>query len=208
MFKTNRIWLLAVVLLIGFGIVSSQTYHAKANAGIPDTPDAKQIMAVMDRAYQLIGHASQTFDASEFPSVFIDTEDYKFTDKQKELLSEVLGASIAEVKSTGYLTAMQAQYISRGQGADLLRAALDKAKSENRKLTAEEFQEIAKANHGQLPSLGNVVTTKTELTFESIEISGNKAVVRYDDGAALQEAILVKEARWFIASIVPIWIHY
>lgn len=208
MFKLNRIRLLVVILLIGSLAVSSQIFHVDANAGIPDAPDAKQIMGVMDRAYQLIGHASQTFDVSEFPSVFIDTEDYKFTDKQKEALSEVLGVSVAEVESTGYLTAMQAQYITRGQGAVLLRAALDKAKLENRKLTAEEFQEIVKANHGQVPSLGSAITTKTELVFESIEINGNKAIVRYDDGAALQEAILVKEARWLIASIVPIWTHY
>ena len=86
---------------------------------------------------------------------------------------------------------------------------MEKARSENRQLSSTELQELIKANHGQLPSLGSPVTGKTILTFESIEINRDRAIVRYDDGAALQEAILVKiNGRWLIASIIPIWIHF
>ena len=66
----------------------------------------------------------------------------------------------------GYLTAMQLEYVSMGKGADLLREAMEKARSENRQLSSTELQELVKANHGQLPSLGSPVTGKTILTFE------------------------------------------
>ena len=40
-------------------------------------------------------------------------------------------------------------YISLGQGAKLLRAALEQAQPEGHALSAEEFQTIIKANHDQ-----------------------------------------------------------
>lgn len=198
-----------LVFLVVMFSLSAQSPQARAYPGVPDTPDAKQIMAVMDRAYQLIGHASQSFDVSEFPAVFVDTADYQITDEQREAIAATLGVPASDVGNVGYLTAMQLKYESMGKGANLLREAMKKAKAENRQLSSTELQELAKANHGQLPSLGSPVTSKTVLTFESIQIEGERAIVRYDDGAALQEAILVKiNGRWLIASIVPIWVHF
>ncbi len=162
--------------------------YIQASSGVPNSPDAKQIMAVMNRAYLLIGHASQSFDVSEFPAVFVDTADYQITDEQRAIAA-TLGVPVSEVGNVGYLTAMQLEYVSMGKGADLLREAMEKARSENRQLSSTELQELVKANHGQLPSLGSPVTGKTILTFEFIEINGDRAIVRYDDGAALQEAI-------------------
>ncbi len=168
----------ALTAFVWLGFAGGQYFYERSlftKGNIPDTPEAKEIMSVMDRAYQLLGQASRSFDTSEFPAVFIDTNDYKLTRQQREAIAEVLGVSADEVKNAGYLTAMQAQYISISQG-----------------------------------TMGIPVTAnKTVLIFESIEISGDRAIVRYDDGAALQEAILVKiNGRWFIASIVPIWVHF
>ena len=203
----NRFFL--ILLVVGFMVIrSSQINPAQASEGVPNTPENKQIMAVINRAYQLMTHASHTYDVSEFPSVFIDTHDYKLSEQQENALVAILGINSDDAENAGYLTAMQAQYISMGKGAILLREAIEKAKLENRKLTAEEFQEIVKSNHGQLPSSGISIASSTNITFVSIEINGDKAIVRYDDGAALQEAILVKVHRWLIASIVPIRIHF
>ena len=55
---------------------------------------------------------------------------------------------------------------------------------ESSEITAEEFQAVIQANHGQMPALGSPVTTQTTLTYQSMEIIGDKATVRYDDGAA------------------------
>ncbi|MBV6390837.1 MAG: hypothetical protein KPEEDBHJ_00041 [Anaerolineales bacterium] len=206
--KANKA-LRIIPLLVLMGIISFlfQSKPAGANS-IPNTPDTVEIMTVIERAYELMAYAQKTFDVSEFPSVFIDTQDYELNAKQKSAISSILGMETADVEEAGYLTAMQIQYISMGQGSELLKSALEKANSENRELTAEEFQAIVQANHGQLPAPSFVLDTETKFVFESIDIDGNKAVVRYDDGAALQEAILVKMERWLIASIVPIWIHF
>ena len=212
--KRNLLLPVSVFVILIFGILgfskpSTDITHFMTADKIPNTSDAKQIMAVINRAYQVLGTTSQSFDVSEFPDVFVDTEDYELTDEQRKMVAEALGLSVAEVKNAGYLTAIQAKYVSRGQGAKLLQGALERGRAENRELTATEFQEIVKANHGQWPSSSAITTNKTVLTFESIEINGDKAIVRYDDGAALQEAILVKrEGRWLIASIVPIWVHF
>jgi len=212
--KRNLLLLVSVFVILIFGIVgfskpSTEFSHFMPTEKIPNTSDAKQIMAVINRAYQVLGTTSQSFDVSEFSDVFVDTEDYELTDEQRKMVAEALGLSAAEVKNAGYLTAMEAKYISRGRGAKLLQEALEKARAENRELSATEFQEIVTANHGHWPSSSAITTNKTALTFESIGINGNKAIVRYDDGAALQEAILVKrEGRWLIASIVPIWVHF
>lgn len=206
--KTNKVfWIISLPILMGLTFLFFQSGPVEANS-IPDTPDNMEIMAVIERAYELMTYAQQTFDVSEFPSVFIDTQDYKLTDEQKNTISGILGVETAEVGEIGYLTAMQMQYISMGQGSELLKSALEKADSENRELTAEEFQEIVQANHGQLPASGFALDTETKFVFESIIIDENRAIVRYDDGAALQEAILVKMERWLIASIIPIWIHF
>lgn len=47
------------------------------------------------------------------------------------------------------------------------------------------------------------------MDFEKIEIDGDRAIVRYDDGAALLEATLVRVGgRWLIAKIEPLDVHF
>lgn len=202
---------LVVILaaLVAFACVarSAQSNRIKAGSEAPNSPEASRVKTVMERAYDLIGTAAQTYDVSGFATVFIDTADYQLTAKQQEGVAAILGAEAAQ--KAGYLTAMQAHYISLGHGASLLQAALTQAKAEGHELSAEEFQAIIKANHDQVPTLPSPVIAKTNLTYESIEIAGDRATLRYDDGAALQEAILVKiKDQWYIAGITPVWVHF
>lgn len=179
-----------------------------AGSGVPDTPEARQIQATMNRAYELMAIAARTFDVSEFPTVFVDTPDYELSDRQRKAVGQVLGSRAIE--DAGYLTAMQAYYIAWGEGAAHLERALEKAEIEHRPITVDEMQEIAEANGGRVPALARQdPISEVKLEFESIEINGDRAIVRYDDGAALQEAVLVKiKGQWFIAGINPIWAHF
>lgn len=181
--------------------------QAQAIPCVPNSVEAHQIMTAMETAYEVLGIAGQTFDVLSFSQVFTDTADYPLSDQQREAVANVLGESVAQ--HAGYLTAMSAQTIAHGQGAKLLRSALDKAKAENRDLTAVESQELLKANQGQPPTLGSSIIAKTTLTFNSIAIDGDRATVEYDDSAALQRAILVRsQGKWLIAGITPIWVHF
>ncbi len=202
---------LAVIVLIIAAIFiaawSAQSNRIKAGSEVPNSPEASSVKAVMERAYDLIGTAAQTYDVTGFATVFVDTADYRLTPKQQEGVAAILGAEVAQ--KAGYLTAMQAHYISLGQGSQLLQAALVQAKAEGRELSAEEFQAIIKANHDQIPTLPSPVVAKTNLTYESLEIAGDRATLRYDDGAALQDAILVRiKEQWYIAGITPVWVHF
>jgi hypothetical protein len=162
----------------------------------------------MNRAYELMAIAARTFDVSEFPTVFADTPDYELNDRQQEAIGQVLGPEALE--NAGYLTAMQAYYIAWGRGAAQLERALKKAEMEQRQITAAEMQEIVEANGGRVPTLGRQdPISEVKLEFESIVVNGDRAIVRYDDGAALQEAVLVRTGgQWFIAAIRPIWVHF
>ena len=196
-----------VFVAVLFAAWSAQSSRIKADSEAPNSPEAADIKTAMEHAYDLIGAAAQTYDVSDFPTVFIDTPDYRLTPKQQEGVAAILGTEASQ--KAGYLTAMQAHYISLGQGANLLQAALEQAKTEGRELSAEEFQSIIRANHDQIPTLPSSIVTKTSLTYESLEIIGNRATVHYDDGAALQEAILVKaDGRWYVAGFTPIWVHF
>jgi len=199
--------ILAALVALACVAWSAQSNRIRAGSEAPNSPEAARVKTVMERAYDLIGTAAQTYDVSGFATVFIDTADYQLTAKQQEGVAAILGAEAAQ--KAGYLTAMQAHYISLGHGASLLQAALTQAKAEGHELSAEEFQAIIKANHDQVPTLPSPVIAKTNLTYESIEIAGDRATLRYDDGAALQEAILVKiKDQWYIAGITPVWVHF
>lgn len=202
---------LVVILLVLIAILvaawSAQSNRIQADAEASNAPDAARVKAVMARAYDLIGTAAQTYDVSDFATVFVDTTDYQLTPKQQEGVAAILGSEAAQ--KAGYLTAMQAHYLSLGHGAKLLQAALAQAKAGGRELSAAEFQALIKANHDQVPTLPSPVAAKTNLAYESIAMAGDRATVRYDDGAALQEAILVHiNGQWYIAGITPVWVHF
>ena len=202
---------LAVILLVVVAILiaawSAQSNRIRAGSEVSNSPEAASVKTVMARAYDLIGTAAQTDDVSGFSTVFADTADYQLTAKQQGGVAAILGTEAAQ--KADYLTAMQAHSMSLGERAELLQAALAQAKAEGRELSAEEFQAIIKANHDQVPTLPSPIMTKTSLTYESIGIAGDRATVRYDDGAALQEAILLKiKGQWYVASITPIWVHF
>jgi hypothetical protein len=207
MLKSRILIPMAVVAIIAFATVVSQTRSAKADPGIPDSADAKQIMATVERAYRLFNSAGRTGDVSEFPAVFTDTADYPYTDALRQQMATEFGVEAKDVQGAGYLTAIMARYVAQGRAAQQLQAALAKARAENREITTEELQQVAASNQGILPPY--VLDAKTTLTYESIEIDGDRATVRYDDEAALQEAILVRlNGNWLIASMRPIKIHF
>ena len=129
---------LAVILLVVVAILiaawSAQSNRIRAGSEAPNSPEAAPVKTVMERAYDLIGTAAQTYDVSGFATVFVDTADYQLTAKQREGVDAILGAEAAQ--RAGYLTAMQAHYMSLGHGAKLLQSALAQAKAEGRELSA------------------------------------------------------------------------
>jgi hypothetical protein len=181
---------------------------------IPDTPETREIMATIERAYDVLAIPFDTLDVNKLSEVFIDDPVFrnKLTlDQRGEAqtrVNKILGPGAAE--NFGYLTAMKAKRLQQQHGAKLLKAATDKAKSTNRSITEEEWKELAQQNYGERPYLPDLsLPGRFPLQFQSIEIDNDKAYVRYDDGPALQEAILVRvNGRWYVAGLIPIHVHF
>lgn len=182
-----------------------------------NSPKAKEIRSTIENAFDLISLSHLNLDCSQYREVFIDTGDYKIIDKKQYVfIEQELGAGFA--KDAGYLTAMRAKCEWYTRIMPIYKTYLAKAKSENRELTLEEWQELEELSLGygipapiedEYYSPDYKVNSSVEMQSIYMNWRGSRAIVRFDDHAAVQEAILIKvDGRWFISSIIPINIHY
>lgn len=190
--------------------VGGSVFLASLASRLPDTADKREIMAVLERAYTLLRTPVERLDVNQFAEVFMNSADYKPSQEKKAYISKILGANAT--KDMGYLTFLQARYTHLQQGAQLLRAGLAKAKTQNRELTAEEYQALTRQNYDSPPpdlQDPNAPVAKPLLQYDTLELHGDQALARYDSGPALEEATLSKvNGRWFIASIKIIHAHF
>ncbi|MEW6650890.1 MAG: hypothetical protein AB1453_11970 [Chloroflexota bacterium] len=191
------------ITLLFLGIIG-----ARAGIDVPDTPDSLAIQEVINHSYTVFrGALRNGGDVSEFQYVFTNTQDYSYVnDDVRAFVSRVLGTEKAH--AGGYLTVMQAKYIAYGCAIRLFKEADKLARKEDREVTPGEIKSIQENCFGVMPpSLSEGPPPKLE--FKNIDIDGDRATARYDDGAALLEATLVREnGRWLIANIKPIEIHF
>lgn len=212
-FLSARSLLLVSIVFVSLALLLNLNQRSEAYT-IPDTPEAREIMATMERAYDILAVPFDTLEVSKLSEVFIDDPIFleSLTSEQRKeaqaRISTILGAKTAE--NFGYLTAMKAKRLHQQHGATLLKAAVSKAKTSDGMLAEEEMVDLTKQNYGKTPYLpDSSLPGRFPLTYISIKIDNDKAYVRYDDGPALQEAILVRvNGIWFIAGIIPIQIHF
>ncbi len=191
---------MAGIAIASWGFYSLTT-NVRANDPIPDTPEAKAIIATLERAHYIRAVAARTFDMGEFSEVFINTSDFKANNSQRALIENVFG--IESAKNAGYLTYMQSYYSAWQEGASLIQSI------EGQDLSLQERDELLRSNQDKIiaPARQDPIG-KIKLTYESIAINGDKAVVRYDSPSAYREAILVKvDGKWFVANITVIKVH-
>lgn len=206
----NRKVVTAVVIAFSFviSIVYVGIIRARAGIGIPNNKDSQAIQEVILHSYTVFrGALRNGGDVSEFANVFTNTRDYTYeNDDVRAFVGTVLGTEKAD--EGGYLTAMQAKYIAYGCAIRFLSDIEVLAKMENREVTSSEIKTIQGKCYGVLPP-GLSEEAMPKFDFVSIEIDNDRAIVRYDDGAALLEAIVVrKDNQWLIANIKPIEIHF
>lgn len=200
-------YVIVFLSLIALLLLSQQS---SADIGVGDHPEFDEITTVMNRAYELFSMPVEKVDIRQFSEVLIDTPDFQLTTEQQDYIEQILGSEA--VTGAGYLTAIRAKHVHLQHGAQLLDAAEEKAAAEHRLMTAEEVEAIRLQNYGAYPPspenpehLGR----KPKLQFMSLEVTDDRAVVVYDSGPALQEAILVRiDKQWYIASNVVLQAHY
>ena len=206
--RNQKIAVLITLLALLGGMVYVGIDQVRAGIDVPDSKDSQEIQDVIHHSYTVYrGALRNGGDVSEFDNVFINTTDYHYENQDvRAFVSLVLGPEIANIG--GYLTVMKAKYIAYGCAVRSFKDVELAAKKEDRNVTSDEIKSIQENCYGVLPpriSEG----APPKLDFEKIDIDGDRAVAQYDDGAALLEAILVREnGRWLIAKIEPIKIHY
>ncbi len=157
-----------------------------------DAPEARPIQSALMNAYDVMALVAcqPDTDLALLDSVFKDTLEYRPSSEQRSQIAAVLGPEVAD--RAGYLSLLKAYY----QGLRQPVAA------------------VATNESGAFPTKRPVLycpdpAPKVELKYESIRIGDQKAVVRYDDGAALQVAVLAKyDGQWFVVSIRAETLHF
>lgn len=123
----QKTWLLVTLfasVAVTFFLVSGQQSSA---ADIPDTAEAREVMAAMTRAYQLLDAPADTLDINQLSEVFIDHPDYlreldsETQTKLQTQISEILSPAAAQ--NFGYLTAIKSKKVHRQNGIQLLKSA-------------------------------------------------------------------------------------
>ncbi|HAL17495.1 MAG TPA: hypothetical protein DCP32_12335 [Anaerolineaceae bacterium] len=200
------------VLITFLALLGSLVYiginREEARIDIPNSKDSQEVQDIILHSYTVYQEALRNGgDVSEFDNVFINTTDYHYENQDvRDFVSLVLGPEIANIG--GYLTVMKAKYIAYGCAVRSFKVVEQAAMKEDRTVTPEEIKSIQENCYGVLPPR-IIEGAPSKLVFGKINIDEDRAVARYDDGAALLEAILVQEnGRWLIAKIEPIKIHY
>jgi hypothetical protein len=197
--KTSRILLLVVIsLIVGLGIVSSQTRHAKTDAGIPNTPEAKEIMNTIERAYEIEAQAALTFDLTDFPTVFINDPRFPASPGTLETVRQL--TNNPSLKSAGWLDYKIAFYSWRRDATLHLEAVFEKAKKENRGLTDEEKASLIDPYGRTAPARAEGPIKLIPLKFTSINVNGDIATAIVNDGPTITQITLVwVDGQWYIA---------
>jgi hypothetical protein len=209
-YKTLVIWLLICMAL------PLSAFHAASRSsiatGIQDTPETREIMVIMEKAYELLAIPFDTLDVNQLSEVFRNDPSYadhlSFAelDELKEYTHKIQGE--AALKDFGYLTTMRTKRMNQQHGARLLRGAREKAKAENREVSKEEMRQLTEQNFGMEPYLpdqneqGKRVPFKRILRYFSLKIEGETAEVCFDDMAKTRRATLMRvNGRWYVTGI-------
>jgi len=174
-----------------------------------DPADAEAIKEVIQRSYDVVGQAAQTFDTAQFPSVFANDKDTVLDKDQLGYLGQTekrLGKSFT---AKGWLSYKLAFFAEWQVGAQSLEQAEKQARSENRPMTADELRALQGFSGSALPPAprGTAPTHRTTVSFSSITVDGARAEVICDDGAVTYLRALVKtKDGWRIAG--ERYLHY
>jgi hypothetical protein len=179
-----------------------------------DPADESAIKSVIEHSYELKASAGQTFDISQFNTVYTNDPLVPLNAEQAEFLKNVRNAhpgvadTVQGMSSDGWLAFKIAQTLNWKRGAEALEQLEANARAKGSDVTAEDYSSIT--NVVGMPSpRQNVTIDKTTIIYQELKVDGTHADVVYDDGAALARAFLVKTAAgWRIAGVRAIDIHF
>lgn len=201
--------LIAIGIILGvisISINSSTVAQSKPGYKIPDTPEAKEIMKVVENAYDIETEAAFTFDIKKFPEVFINDPRFPLDPATLQTVKELTNNPLLE--TAGYLDYKIAFYSWRIDATINAEKIKEKAKQENRDLTQEEKESLIDQNGRIAPARAQGPIRTLPLTFLSVEVNDDIAAVVVNDGPRTLEIFLVLvDKKWYIAGTKGVAFH-
>lgn len=196
--------LIIVAAIFSFGLFK---HSEKAQEGIPQTQDARDIQEVIQKSYDLEGMAGRTFDTSSFKDVFINDPRFELDPSTVKFITDVTNEPIKD--KYGYLDYKLAYFNWWKEGALKIERYRAKAKEEGRQsLTEEETKSLMDENgRAAAPRLQGDFEPNV-LYFFTIDVHDDIATATFDDGPRTVKMTLVKvKDKWLIAGATILSIH-
>jgi hypothetical protein len=219
---TYKVVLLMLATVIGAGGLvlvgepSSEGSNGKVVAGtVPAPEEVREVQATIVEAYKAGYVAMVTHEASAFPAVFVDDPDVPLTRDQRDQLRDCLGRA---AEGVGYFTYSVAAHHNSERLNRLSEEAWARARAAGRDfmlpedyLTSDELRGI-ETSGGPVPPPPPAVRQPTmspeeyeqwkweNTRFESVVITGDRAVATYDDHwFLLQDTLVRRDRKWYVA---------
>jgi len=195
-----------ILTAIGFSDASTISKQPRSTYNIPDTPEAKEIMKRVKRAYDIEAEALYTFDLKNFSTVFINDPRFPVSPGTLNTIREL--TDNPSLESAGWLDYKLAYYSWVRDATTYSETIHAKAKAENRGLTDEEKKSLIDSNGRIAPARAKDSIRNQTLKFLAVNINDDIATIILDDGPTTIELTLVLvDNQWYIAGIKGVSIH-
>jgi len=198
--------ILIVFSTVSFSAPSPTIKRSELTYSLPDSPEAKEVMKTIEKAYDIAAEAAHTFDLSKFSTVFINDPRFPVSPGTLETIRQL--TDNPSLQSAGWLDYKTA-YFSWTSNAILHSEALhEKAKAENRALSDAERKSLVDSYGRMAPARVEGPIKKPSLTFFSVEISDDIATAVLDDGPmTVQLTLVLVDQKWYIAAYKGLVMH-
>jgi hypothetical protein len=207
--KKELLLILSILLVfstVSFSATAPTINQFELTYNLPDSPEAKEVMKTIDKAYDIEAEAAHTFDLSKFSTVFINDPRFPVSPGTLDTVREL--SNNPSLESAGLLDYKMTFYSWRRDAILLSENLHAKAKQENRELTAEERKSLIDSKGRMAPARSESPKRKMDVTFFSVEINDDIATAIIDDGPrTVQLTLVLVDKKWYIAAYKGLELH-
>lgn len=205
-------WQFGAVLVLAILVIALAFFYAPrttATVGVEDTPENREIVAAIQRSYDVMDEAYLTQDPSILSKALADDpiNEREIGREQAAKLRDyiTLVSGHEKAQNLGYLSAIRNKLSHWLHGEQLLAQEMAKATAEGREWTDADTNALAERNFGEPPRLRAVTTSITpyelELdAFRSIQIDGDYARATYERVVLWTVVLKRIDGQWYIVS--------
>lgn len=165
---------------------------------LSDTPETREVIRVVETAYDIEAEASYSFDTENFPSVFVNNQNHVVSPEKMEFVRYFIGNP--DLEAPGYLDYKIAYYNWWKDSTIRFEELKERATAENREITQEEINALIDSKWGLAPARAESPQRKIQLKFISVEIIEDSATAYLNDGFQVIVLYLVKiDGEWYIS---------